>query len=33
MKEEDFKAFEDSDCIATLLPSGWFFLGIPYRPA
>ena len=33
MREEDFSAFKDSDCIATLLPSCSFFLGIPYSPA
>lgn len=33
MKEEDFKAFNGSDCIATLLPSCSFFLGIAYSPA
>jgi imidazolonepropionase len=33
MREEDFKAFKNSDCIATLLPSCSFFLGIPYSPA
>ena len=33
MKDEDFLAFKDSNCIATLLPSCSFFLGIPYSPA
>ena len=33
MNEEDFLAFNDSSCIATLLPSCSFFLGIPYSPA
>ena len=33
MKEDDFLAFNDSNCIATLLPSCSFFLGIPYSPA
>lgn len=33
MNEEDFQAFNNSSCIATLLPSCSFFLGIPYSPA
>ncbi len=33
MEEADFSAFKDSKCIATLLPSCSFFLGIPYSPA
>ena len=33
MKENDFLAFKGSNCIATLLPSCSFFLGIPYSPA
>tara|TARA_B100000965_G_C19576712_1_gene751648 strand:- start:632 stop:1879 length:1248 start_codon:yes stop_codon:yes gene_type:complete len=33
MNEEDFLAFENTNCIATLLPSCSFFLGIPYSPA
>jgi len=33
MNEEDFLAFNNSSCIATLLPSCSFFLGIPYSPA
>ena len=33
MKEDDFLAFNDSNCIATLLPSCSFFLGLPYSPA
>ncbi|MDG2139192.1 MAG: imidazolonepropionase [Flavobacteriales bacterium] len=33
MKEEDYLAFNSSECIATLLPSCSFFLGIPYSPA
>ena len=33
MEEEDYLAFENSSCIATLLPSCSFFLGIPYSPA
>ena len=33
MEEEDYLAFKNSSCIATLLPSCSFFLGIPYSPA
>jgi len=33
MKEEDYLAFDNTECIATLLPSCSFFLGIPYSPA
>ena len=33
MKEEDFIALQNSNCIPTLLPSCSFFLSIPYGPA
>ena len=33
MKEEDFKALLNSNCMPTILPSCSFFLGIPYSPA
>tara|TARA_B100001142_G_scaffold48069_1_gene45028 strand:+ start:1582 stop:2826 length:1245 start_codon:yes stop_codon:yes gene_type:complete len=32
MKEEDFKALLNSNCMPTILPSCSFFLGIPYSP-
>ena len=33
MKEEDFVALQNSECMPTILPSCSFFLGIPYGPA
>ena len=33
MKEEDFNALKNSNCMPTILPSCSFFLGIPYSPA
>lgn len=33
MKEEDFTALKNSECMPTILPSCSFFLGIPYAPA
>lgn len=33
MREEDYIALKDSDCMPTILPSCSFFLGIPYGPA
>ncbi len=33
MKEEDYIALKDSDCMPTILPSCSFFIGIPYGPA
>ena len=33
MKEEDFEALKNSDCMPTILPACSFFLGIPYGPA
>lgn len=33
MDEQDLAALEQSDCIATVLPSCSFFLGLPYAPA
>jgi imidazolonepropionase len=33
MNEEDYQLLENSDTIATVLPSCSFFLGIPYAPA
>jgi len=32
MKEEDFEALKNSECMPTILPSCSFFLGIPYGP-
>ena len=33
MKEEDYEALKNSECMPTILPSCSFFLGIPYGPA
>jgi len=33
MKEEDYEALKNSNCMPTILPSCSFFLGIPYGPA
>jgi imidazolonepropionase len=33
MKEEDFNALKNSNCMPTILPSCSFFLSIPYSPA
>lgn len=33
MKDHDFEALKNSDCMPTILPSCSFFLGIPYGPA
>ena len=33
MREEDYIALKDSDCMPTILPSCSFFLSIPYGPA
>lgn len=33
MKDYDFEALKNSDCMPTILPSCSFFLGIPYGPA
>ena len=33
MKEKDYEALKNSECMPTILPSCSFFLGIPYGPA
>lgn len=33
MEKQDFEVLKASDCMATILPSCSFFLGIPYAPA